>query len=214
MGFFDLFRKRRDQPPPAEPAAPSSPTLPFVIAACMLFLGVAVSGCRDRHRVEDKTIAGPDGPISVKQTTVDMFPQKERDLTAGEVRKISEYAGKLAAFVRAHGVETDKPTLKDCDLAFANWQSAPKPRKYRNEDVTQILGTTLGEHLVHELEMRWIVVTDRYGTDFAVKGKGRDVMAFPFSTVLKRIESGENGFLEPVFDSIRETLRDEKYAPK
>lgn len=163
---------------------------------------------------EEKTVMTPDGPISGKMTTIDPFPQKVRALGPGEATKFTQLADGAVGFVQAYGVNTAHPTLKDCDDAFAVWQKSPSPRKYKNEDVVETLGAAFGEHCVRELGMQWVLVTDKYGKDYAVKATDREVIAFPFSAVQKRIESGESKFLEPIFFSMKGMLQDETYAPK
>ena len=54
--------------------------------------------------------------------------------------------------------------------------------------------------------MEWVTVTDEYGTDYAVRSKSVEVMAFPFSTVLKRIEDKEHDFLHGVYHTLKQRL--------
>ena len=62
-----------------------------------------------------------------------------------------------------------------------------------------MLGAYLGNNLVEELEMEWVVVTDKYGTDYAVRGKKYEVLSFPFSSVMKRIENNQYDFMAGVY---------------
>jgi hypothetical protein len=156
----------------------------------------------------------PDGPVSAKQTTIADFPQKVKVLRAEETGKFPRMAEGTVAFVQTYGVDTLHPTLKDCDAAFSAWQRSQMPRKYKEEDVVETLGAFLGERCVTELGMQWVMVTDKYGKDFAVKAPDREVIAFPFSTVQKRIAAGQHEFLAPVFYSVKEMVESEKYAPK
>jgi hypothetical protein len=59
-------------------------------------------------------------------------------------------------------------------------------------------GFALGECLVQVLKMRWAVVTDEYGTDFAVNHDQAHVMSCPISVVEKRLEDGAFRFFVPV----------------
>ena len=199
-----------------------------ILGMSTALLSVVTAGCRDRHgsaqarpypqekvlATEEKTVMTPDGPVSAKVTTINPFPQKVQVLKPGETAKFTHMADGAVAFVQAYGVNTAHPTLKDCDDAFAVWQESPPPRKYKNEDVVETLGAALGERCAQELGMQWVLVTDKYGKDYAVKAADREVIAFPFSAVQKRIESGESKFLEPIFSSMKGLLQDEKYAPR
>jgi len=196
------------------------------MGTALIFL--AVVGCRHRQSsadghsyprekalaTEEKTVMTPDGPVSAKMTTIDPFPQQVRALGPRESTKFIQLADGAIGFVQAYGVNTAHRTLRECDDAFAVWQKSPPPRKYKNEDVVETLGAAFGEHCVQELGMQWVLVTDKYGKDYAVKATDREVIAFPFSAVQKRIESGESKFLEPIFASMKEMLQAEKYAPK
>ena len=57
-------------------------------------------------------------------------------------------------------------------------------------------------------------MSDEYGTDYAVRGKSVEVMAFPFSTVMKRVEDREYDFLYPVYHSIKQGLESDEYMKR
>ena len=114
-------------------------------------------------------------------------------------------ADKSLEFVRQYLPEIDKPTLEDYDEAFRIWQQ-DKQAEFSDERVIEIIGGYLGNKCVDELEMEWSVVTDEYGTDYAVRSTVNEVTSFPFSAVLKRIEDGNNGFIHGLFHTIRHTI--------
>jgi hypothetical protein len=62
--------------------------------------------------------------------------------------------------------------------------------------------------------MEWVVVTDEYGTDYAVRSKQSEVMAFPFSSVAKRIERDQYDFMVGVYHSVRTILESGEYKPR
>ena len=53
------------------------------------------------------------------------------------------------------------------------------------------LGAAFGEYLVEQHDFRSVVVNDQYGTDYAVRHQVGSTMAFPVSSVIKRIERNE-----------------------
>ena len=72
-----------------------------------------------------------------------------------------------------------------------------------------MLGAFLGNKLVKDFDMEWVVVTDMYGTDFAVRGKKVEVMSFPFSSVAKRIESHQFDFMNGVYFAVKNAVENE-----
>jgi len=55
-------------------------------------------------------------------------------------------------------------------------------------EAIDVLGTAYGNLLVQN-GFRWIVVEDQYGTDYAVRHDATGVMAFPHSSVAKRLDT-------------------------
>jgi hypothetical protein len=72
----------------------------------------------------------------------------------------------------------------------------------------QCLGIALGDALVQELGMRWVVVEDGQGRDPAIELPGTTVVVFPLTMISKRIERGEDvdvlGLFKAVCGKIRE----------
>ena len=54
--------------------------------------------------------------------------------------------------------------------------------------------------------MEWVTVNDEYGTDYAVRSTKVELMTFPFSTVLKRIEDKQHDFVYGVYYTVKEML--------
>lgn len=52
----------------------------------------------------------------------------------------------------------------------------------------QCLGIVLGDALVQELAMEWVMVTDEYGRDPAVRLPGTSILLFPLTMISKRVE--------------------------
>lgn len=55
----------------------------------------------------------------------------------------------------------------------------------------QCLGITLGDALVQELGMKWVMVEDEDGRDPAIRLPGTTVILFPLTMISKRVERGE-----------------------
>ena len=71
----------------------------------------------------------------------------------------------------------------------------------------QCLGITLGDALVQELGLEWIMVEDQYGRDPAIRKPGTTVMAFPLTMISKRIERGETVVVRDLFDGVVDHVR-------
>ena len=117
------------------------------------------------------------------------------------------------SFVSAYLPKVKSPTLKDFDEAFRLWQNEKKPR-YTQQQVMEIMGAHLGNTLAKDLDMEWVVVTDEYGTDYAVRGKKYEAMSFPFSSVMKRIESNEHDFMFGIYHTIKTSIKDGEYMKR
>jgi hypothetical protein len=71
----------------------------------------------------------------------------------------------------------------------------------------QCLGITLGDALVQELDLEWVMVEDEYGRDPAIRKPGTTVVAFPLTMISKRVERGEAVDVRSLFDSVVEHVR-------
>lgn len=94
------------------------------------------------------------------------------------------------------------------DTTYATWAAAdPSLREDPNAVVNRV-GAGLGEHLRTRLPLRWVVVTDEYGTDMCVHGQPGDVVIAPMSMVGKRWSDGVTGFLPDLADTVVGRLTD------
>jgi hypothetical protein len=71
----------------------------------------------------------------------------------------------------------------------------------------QCLGITLGDALVQELGLEWVMVEDEYGRDPAIRKPGTTVLAFPLTMISKRIERGEAVVVRELFEGVVEHVR-------
>ena len=71
----------------------------------------------------------------------------------------------------------------------------------------QCLGITLGDALVQELGLEWVMVEDEYGRDPAIRKPGTTVLAFPLTMISKRVERGEAVVVRDLFDGVVDHVR-------
>lgn len=71
----------------------------------------------------------------------------------------------------------------------------------------QSLGIAFGDVLASELPLRWVMVTDEYGTDPTLRFKATTVQINALTMISKRIEKGEKVNLLELLRITREQLR-------
>jgi hypothetical protein len=158
---------------------------------------------------EQVCVETPEGNIVASKLEVDPFPQETSVVTGEELEHLESLGKASPGFVATYLPNESVINLQNCDRAFRAWQTS-ESKQHSNERVIEILGGYLGSKCVDELNMEWVIVTDQFGTDYAVRSKtsasDSEVMLFPFSTVKKRIEKGEFDFLHNVYHTTERTL--------
>ena len=71
----------------------------------------------------------------------------------------------------------------------------------------QSLGVAFGDVLASELPLRWVMVTDEYGTDPTLRFKESNVQINALTMISKRVERGEVVNLSDLLRQTRERLR-------
>ena len=154
------------------------------------------------------------GPVSVEHQQIAPTPQRFEtvpDEFAANVVTLAEQAG--PEFVQHYLPETDNPQLRHYDEAFGSWlDDSESP--FAAEAVIWILGSVFGQTCCKALNMDWTVVIDDYGTDFAIRHQSVELLAFPFSTVAKRVEDRSRGFLVDIFYVLDDRVKSADYASR
>jgi|ERR1700722_12659774 len=70
----------------------------------------------------------------------------------------------------------------------------------------QSLGVAFGDVLARELPLRWVMVTDEYGTDPTLRFKGTTLQINALTMISKRIEKDEKVNLSELLRTTREHL--------
>jgi len=155
----------------------------------------------------------PEGPVVAGKTTAEPAPQRIVAVSGDELRHLESLAADAPGFLAAYLPESPEPDLADYDRAFLAWQRS-NAQQHSQEQVVEILGGYLGNRCVDDFDMEWVAVTDEFGTDYAVRSKLVEVMAFPFSTVQKRIDDGEHDFLHGVYHTLKQMLSSGEYRAR
>lgn len=174
---------------------------------------LVITGCaKMEQESRDIEIETSEGTVHAKQSQVDSFPQKITKVDGQDLQQLSSIPRDVA-FVKKYKPTTTNPTLVDYDEAFLAWKSDTSG-EYSDEDVVRIVGGYLGNRCIADFDMEWVRVEDEYGTDFAVRAKKSEVMIFPFSSVQKRIEDQEHGFVHGIYHALKDLLESGDYKPR
>lgn len=155
----------------------------------------------------------PDGEMTVLQTTEDAVSQKIEVVRGDELQRLQTLANQGPEFVAHYLPEVTTPGLKDYDAAFAAWQRDAAP-PFNARQVVEIVGGYLGNKCVADLEMEWILLTDQYGSDYAVRGVKNEVTSFPFAAVQKRIDDNKHDFVYGIYYAIKQQLASGEYQQR
>lgn len=66
----------------------------------------------------------------------------------------------------------------------------------------QAMGVVLGDVMVQNLGLHWVVVVDEYGRSRALRGQGRDDLFFPVTMISKRVVADMQVDVRKLYDSI------------
>jgi hypothetical protein len=77
--------------------------------------------------------------------------------------------------------------------------------------VINILGAYLGEEMIRGIDMEWVTVSDELGSAYAVRHRNFTVLAYPFSSVQKRIEDRSYDFIEKIYYTTKDRLESGDY---
>ena len=163
--------------------------------------------------LEELTIETDEGTVVGHTTEVDDFPQKVVPVNDAESRQFAAWASEAETFLNAYGTPQSENELKRYDEAFKAWQDSTT-KKHSDQDVINVLGAHLGQLMVEDFDMEWVMVTDQYGQDYAVRHKTSELMSFPFSSVMKRIEDNEHDFIHGVYHVLKHEVENGEWKQR
>ena len=172
----------------------------------ILILFLTLTGCQNMSEDSNEIqIETPEGTVHATESAGGTSEQQITLVTGDDLLRLQALGSDGPAFVQHYLPDVDKLTLEDYDNAFELWQN-DKQSDYSDAQVIEIIGGYLGNKCVQDLDMEWSVVTDEYGTDYAVRSNQVEVTTYPFSAVLKRIEDGNSGFIHGLYHTVRHTI--------
>lgn len=88
------------------------------------------------------------------------------------------------------------------DFVFSKWLNDKSEEKFNSDSLANGLGVLFGELLSGKLKMHWVKVNDKQGVELGVRTSS-NYIAFPISSVFKRIETKEMGFFANIFEMLK-----------
>ena len=71
----------------------------------------------------------------------------------------------------------------------------------------QCLGVAFGDVLASELPLRWMMVTDSFGTDPTLRYKDSTIQVSSLTMISKRVEEGRGANLSDLMEGVRSSLK-------
>jgi hypothetical protein len=94
------------------------------------------------------------------------------------------------------------------DEVFNSWTNDKSKTKKEPDFVINSLGAAFGQYLVDHYNMKWIMISDEYGTDYAGLHKKWDIIAYPLSSVKKSIDQNKVDFFKNIELIIKEQIKE------
>ena len=131
--------------------------------------------------------------------------QKVEELNQAERAWIATLLGEL----QSEHVEIERDAIsRYFDQARRDWFET-KPRKRADPNpIINRAGAGLGEVLIRSLGLRWVVLTDEYGTEMAAHSEVGDIVLFPMNAVGKRWLDDDRASLAAFIDEASRSVRD------
>jgi len=180
----------------------------FQILSALILL---LAGCNNKEEETSKTdgtLTTSDYKKDTSQTAIQSIPLQNAT-TVNEPQQRVEFAGKdknwlAQSLQNARIIENQywkKPIPKETefspellDQVFDLWVSDTSKTKEKADMIIISLGAALGQWMADHYNMKWIIVTDSYGTDYALIHKRWNIVAYPLSSVKEGVEENKKKF--------------------
>lgn len=95
---------------------------------------------------------------------------------------------------------SDQRLAASLDRTFEAWMKDPRVDRAEPAFVVNALGAMSAELAIRRLGFEWCWLTDEQERLLAIHHRAANKIAYPMNTVQKRVDSGDWGFFERVFD--------------
>lgn len=185
-----------------------------VLAMITFLLSISPEGAmsdQGEPKREPLTVYGE--PVEAKHWTEDPSPEDVRDLTPEELSRIKRFARRITDWSDRYpheNVTAGQLSPAILDFYWQEWLDDEAPDRPASEEAVDVLGSAFGHYLIAKLGMRWVQITDKYGTDTCVRGSPGDVTVCPYSVVSKRVEARGVDFFGGVFEVTKQRLAESR----
>jgi hypothetical protein len=126
------------------------------------------------------------------------------ELSAKDREQLDRQRATVAGAVRAHYGSSLTKTTKD----LATLQRLIDDSVFKKSQTYELqsLGVAFGDVLASALPLRWVMITDEYGTDPTLRYKQTTLNVNVLTMISKRIEGGQRVSLSRLFQNTREQL--------
>jgi hypothetical protein len=152
-----------------------------------------------------RTIVAEGREVETIETTAEPTPQSIEPFGPTEEAWLQEGLERATALGIKYG-SGGTLTPEELDVVFSRWMY-DEEGKESDDAVANALGAAFGDYIVEQHGFRWVVVTDEYGTEYAVRHRLGSNTAFPRASVQKRIEDKCPEFFQNVYLIVLDQLK-------
>lgn len=148
------------------------------------------------HKID--TVDGE--PVYYKTAISANTPQEFRDLDNSQklfIKHCIESADTLIRKYQPH-LNINSYTLQTLDNIIDLWNADSTRFTCSENDFINYIGAAFGQYLVKTYKMKWTMVTDADGTDYATRIPELNLSNFPLNSIVKAIEQKREGSLQQI----------------
>ena len=179
---------------------------------CIVLLTIFLSSCDNNSTMDKKYDKLTDKDYKHKVDTVDgeeiyfktavstSIPQDFINLDTSQKLFIKHCLEGADTLIRKYqpNFTIDSYTPQTLDNIIDLWNSDSTKFTCSENYLINTIGTAFGQFLVKTYSMKWAMVTDEYGTDYATTIKELNLSNFPLNSIVKAIEQKREGSLQQI----------------
>lgn len=137
------------------------------------------------------------------------FGATERDVEIEDLDRLRGLEGVVKELLMKAGkLESGELTAYDLDCAHKYLRAGTLFSRRNRDNTVYLLGACYGQLMVREHGFKWIAYKDHLGEELAVKHEKSEWIAFPFSSVRKRVRSRRGTIFQELEDSLIKGTRE------
>jgi hypothetical protein len=138
--------------------------------------------------------------VYFKTATTVNTPQKITDLNKGQKLFIKSCLSGADSIIRKHlsNQNIANFTPSSLDEIIDKWNADSLQFQCTKEYFINCIGSAFGDYLARTYHMKWKIVTDEYGSDYATTIEKIQLTNFPLNSVLKAIDQKRQGSLATI----------------